>query len=173
MSHVAKSKILEEIIVQLRKTGLEIPANVMSDLKAARTLMIVEKADAKNRGDPQPRIDQYIGSVEAYIISEAEKRFPPEQIERWLTALDLASCDTCVTINSPKKDMRMIPGVPRDQKYLRVEPIAAFPIEKLEQMASETNLSFRRDEDGHLIVFGADKDIKDFIKKMTRPSGKP
>jgi hypothetical protein len=50
MSHVAKSKILEEIIIEIRKKGLEIPPNVMSNLKSARTLMKVEKVDPKGQG---------------------------------------------------------------------------------------------------------------------------
>jgi hypothetical protein len=172
MSHVAKSKILEEIIIELRKKGLEIPANVMSDLKAARTLMIVEKADLRGRGETEPRIDEYIGSVEAFVMTEAGKLFPAEKVDKWLTALDLASCESCVKLEEPKEEMRMIPGVPRDQKWIRVEPIASLPLEKLEQMATETNLSFRREKDGHLIVYGADKDVKEFVKKMTHPTGR-
>jgi len=168
MSHIAKSKILEEIIVELRKKGLVIPANVMSDLKAFRTLMIVEKVDKKGHAETEPRIDEYINTVEAYAISEAEKIFPPEQVQKWLAALDIATCETCVTIKQPKEDMRIIPGVPRDQKGVRVTPIETLPIEKLEEMATQSNLSSKRDKDGHLIVFGADKDVKEFVKKMTK-----
>jgi hypothetical protein len=167
MSHIAKSKILEEIIIELRKTGLEIPAHVMRDLKAARTLMKVEKANRKGMGETEPKIDQYISSVEAYTITEASKLFPGEKVDKWLTELDLASCDTCVTIEEPKEETRFIPGVPRDQKWIRVEPIKSLPLEKLEEMANENKLVIQREKDGHLIVYGADKNVKDFVKKMT------
>ena len=138
MSHVAKSKILEEIIIELRRKGLEIPAHVMTDLKSARTLLQIEKADSRGRGETEPKIDEYIGSVEAYVMTEAGKRFPAEKVDKWMAALDLASCETCVTIEEEKEEMRFIPGVPRDQKWIRVEPIASLPIEKLEQMATDT-----------------------------------
>jgi hypothetical protein len=167
MSHVAKSKILEEIIIELRKKGLEIPANVMSDLKSARALLQIEKADPKGRGETEPKIDQYFGSVEAYIITEAAKHFAADKVEKWMSALDLASCDSCVTLVEEKEEMRFIPGVPRDQKWIRVEPIASLPIEKLEKMATEIKLGFKREKDGHLIVYGSQEDIKSFVKKMT------
>ena len=167
MSHVAKSRILEEIIIEIRRKGLEIPPKVMSDLKSARTLMKVEKANSKGYGETEPKIDQYISNVEAYSITEAGKLFPGERVDKWLAALDLASCETCVTIEEPKEEMRFIPGVPRDQKGIRVEPISSLPLEKLEKMASEGKLSFQREEDGHLIVYGKDENVKSFVKKMT------
>ena len=170
LSHVAKSKILEEVIIELRKKRLEIPANIMSDLKSARTLMKIEKADPRGRGETEPKIDEYLGSVEAYVMTEAGKQFGQEKVEKWLAALDLASCESCVTVVDEKEEMRMIPGVPRDQKWIRVEPIESLPIEKLERMATEAKLGFRREKDGHLIVYGSDEAVKGFIKKISKPN---
>ncbi len=172
MSHVAKSRILEEIVIELRKKGLEIPPNVLSDLKSARTLIKIQGADSKGIGDTEPQIDQYLATVEAYLVTEAEKSFAHEKVEKWLTALDLASCESCVTVVEAKEEMRMIPGIPRDQKWIRVEPIESLPMEKLEQLATDSKLGFRRDEDGHLIVFGSDETVKGFVKKISRSNGK-
>lgn len=167
VSHVAKSQLLEEIIIELRRKGMEIPANVMSNLKSARTLMTVEEADSRAQGETEPKIDEYLYSVEAYIMTEADKFLPAEKVQKWMAELDIASCDSCVTVVKPKEEMRMIPGVPRDQKFIRAKPIDNLPIEKLEKMATETNLGFRRDKDGHLIVNGTQENIKAFVKKMT------
>jgi hypothetical protein len=171
MSHVAKSRILEEIVIELRKKSLEIPANVLSDLKSARTLMQIQGVESKDRGETEPKIDQYLAMVEAYLVTEAEKRFDAEKVDKWLTALDLASCESCVTVVKEKEEMRMIPGIPRDQKWIRVEPIENLPVEKLEQLAADANLGFRRDNDGHLIVFGSDEAVKNFVKRISKPNG--
>ena len=170
MSHVAKSRLLEEVIIQLRRKGLEIPASVMSDLKSARTLMKIEKTDPRGRGETEPKIDQYLGSVEAYVMTEAGKQFPAEKVEKWLASLDMAACDTCVTVEEEKEEMRMIPGIPRDQKWIRVEPIESLPVAMLEQMAADAKLGFRREKDGHLIVYGTDKAVKGFIKRISKPN---
>jgi hypothetical protein len=170
MSHVAKSRILEDIIIEIRKTGRDIPLNVLNDLKSARTLIKIQGTDSKGAGETEPRIDQYLSKAEAYLITEAEKSVAPEKVQKWLTALDLASCDTCVKVIETKEEMRFIPGVPRDQKWIRVEPVGNLPLEKLEQFASEAKLGSRRDSDGHLIVFGSGEAVKGFIKTISRPT---
>lgn len=170
MSHEAKSRILEEIVIELRKKSLEIPANILSDLKSARTLMNIRGVDSKGIGETEPQIDQYLATVEAYLITEAEKKFAPEKVEKWITTLDLASCESCVTIVKKKEEIRMIPGIPRDKKWIRVEPIEGWPMEKLEQMVTKAKLNSRRDDDGHLIVFGSDEAIKGFVKRISKPT---
>jgi hypothetical protein len=66
-----------------------------------------------------------------------------------------------------KEESRFIPGLPRDQKWVRVTPIATLPQEKLEQLAVESGLSLKEENDGHLIVFGNAEGIRNFVKKMT------
>ena len=171
MSQLAKSKILEEMIIEFRKKGFEIPPNVMSDLKSARTLMKVLDADSKGRGEIAPQVDVYLETVEAYLITEAGNLFSAEKIEAWLKKLELASCDACVTVVKPKEESRFISGVPRDQKWIRVQPIASLPPEKLKQLIKETNLQFREEQDGHLIVYGSQENISKFVKNMTTKNG--
>ena len=71
-----------------------------------------------------------------------------------------------------KAEDKFITGVPRDQKWIRVEPLASLPAEKLKQLAGETSLSFREEKDGHLIVYGSAENIKKFVKKMTAQTAK-
>ncbi len=170
-SHLAKSKILEEIVYELRRKGQEIPGNILSDLKSARTLMKIEHVDSNGRGETEPRIDLYLANVESYLVTEAERNFPSENVEKWLTALDLASCETCVTVEPTRPEMRMIPGVPRDQKWIRVEPIDSLPLQKLERIAAECGLGSRREKDGHLVAYGSDEAVKSFVKIISKPNG--
>ncbi len=173
MSHVARSKILEEMIIDLRKKGFSIPPNVLNDLKSARTLMQVIGANKSDVGETAPSIDVYLSSAEANLVTEAGKLLPPEKVEDYLKKLELASCDTCVTVVPTKEESRFMTGVPReqDQRWVRVEPIASLPMEKLKQMATETNLQFREDGDGHLVVSGNQENVKKFVKKMTAQAG--
>lgn len=170
MTHLATSRVLEDLIIELRKKGLPIPLNVLTDLKSARVLMKVGDVDRKGVGETAPKIEEYLGSVEAYLVTEAQKKFSPEQVDEWLRRLEAANRDTCVA--EEKEESRFIPGLPRDQKWVRVEPITSLPAEKLKQLATETNLSHRTEKDGHLIVYGKAEDIKEFVKKMTTQAAK-
>ena len=170
MTHAAMSRTIEEMIIEFRKKGMLVPQNILTDLKSARVLMRVESADQKGRGEAAPKIEEYLSSVETYLITEAEKTFPTEKVDEWLRRLDAASCDICSV--AEKKEKWFVQGIPRDQKWIRVEPLDNMPLEKLKELSNETNLSFREENDGHLTVFGNAEDIKKFIKKMTEQTQK-
>jgi hypothetical protein len=46
------------------------------------------------------------------------------------------------------------------------------PVEKLKQLARETNLSISIQEDGRMLVYGKAEDLKEFVKKMTTETNK-
>jgi hypothetical protein len=177
MGYEAVWKVLEEIIIELRKKDVATPLRVLNDLKSAKVLMKIMDASDKDRGETAPKIEQYLGSVEAYLITEAQKTFVPSRIDEWLRRLEEASCDTCQTCGVPtetkeKTAAKFITGLPRDQKWIRVEPLASLPLEKLKQLAGETSLSFREETDGHLTVYGSAENIRAFVKKMTEQAAK-
>jgi len=136
-------------------------------LKSAKTMIKLMDAVDKDKGELVPKLEQYLASVEGALITEAEKSFPPERVDDWLRRLDAASCDACVTEVHAKEETRFIAGVPRDQKWIRVKPIASLPAEKLKELAEEACLSVQHEDDGHLIVYGKAEGIKEFVKKMT------
>jgi hypothetical protein len=81
----------------------------------------------------------------------------------------MANCETC---EENTEESRFVAGVPRDQKWIRVEPLASLPVEKLKQLARETNLSISIQEDGRMLVYGKAEDLKEFVKKMTTETNK-
>jgi hypothetical protein len=168
MGYLATWKVLEEIITEFRKKQLPIPERVMNDLKAAKTMIQIVNADA-GHGENNMKIEEYLGSVEAYLVTEAQKHFAPESIDNWLKRLETANCETC---EESAEESRFIAGVPRDQKWIRVEPLANLPVEKLKQLAQETNLSTTIQKDGRMLVYGQAEDLKEFLKKMTAKAGK-
>ena len=173
MGYSAVWKVLEEIIIELRKKGVATPQSVMNDLKSAKVLMKIMDASQKDRGETAPKVEQYLGSVEAYLVTEAQKFFEPARIDEWLRRLEEASCDTCAVWGAEEKEeAKFVSGVPRDQKWIRVEPIATLPLEKLKQLAEKQNLASRLQEDGRLLVYGKAEDIKAFVKEMTEQTAK-
>jgi hypothetical protein len=169
MGYLAVWKVLEEMIIEFRKKGLPVPATVMNDLKSARTMIKIISADA-SRGEIAQKAEEYLGNVESYLVTEAQKEFAPEYIDAWLRRLEEASCETCSEVG--EEESKFIAGLPRDQKWIRVEPLASLPLEKLKQLAEESNLSCSVQEDGRLLVYGKAEDIKGFVKKMTGETSK-
>jgi hypothetical protein len=168
MGYLAVWKVLEGIITEFRKKQLPVPERVMSDLKSAKTMIKIVNADT-GHGENSLKIEEYLGTVEAYLVTEAQKHFAAESIDNWLKRLEIANCETC---EENTEESRFVAGVPRDQKWIRVEPLTNLPVKKLKQLARETNLTIVLQKDGRIVVYGQAEDLKEFVKKMTTQAGK-
>ena len=163
MGYTATWRILEDIIIELRKKGVTIPTNVMTDLKSAKLMINISQAEGST-GEVTQKVEEYLANVEGYLITEAEKTFGSERVDEWLRRLEAAICEVCEV---KEEEDKFILGVPRDQKWIRVEPIGNLTSERLQQIAKESNLSVNPQKDGRLVVYGQPEDIKEFLKKMT------
>jgi hypothetical protein len=163
MGYTATWRILEDIIIELRKKGVTIPPDVMTDLKSAKLMINISQAEGST-GEITQKVEEYLANVEGYLITEAEKTFGSERVDEWLRRLEAASCEVCEV---KEEENKYISGVPRDQKWIRVEPIQSLPPERLKQLAQELNLTVNPQKDGRLVVYGQPEDIKEFLKKMT------
>jgi hypothetical protein len=160
MGYLAVWKVLEEIITDFRKRGKIVPAEILSDLKSAKILINVLEADP-SCVDTSQKIEEYLLNVESYLVSEGQKMFGTEYVEEWLKRLDEASKKSF-----EEKETRFIPGIPREHKWIRVKPSPELPIEKLKVLADASRLSYTVQNDGCLLVYGREEDIKAFVKKM-------
>ncbi|MEM3622416.1 MAG: DUF2096 family protein [Candidatus Bathyarchaeia archaeon] len=164
MGYLAVWKVLEEMILEFRKKSITIPTEVMDNLKSARTMIKILKADP-SRGETMQKIEEYLNNVESYLISEGQKNFGVEYVDKWLKRLDEASMRIP---DLEEEETRFVPGLPREQKWIRVKPSAELPIEKLKLLAKESNLLYELQSDGCLLVYGEDVCLKEFVKKMAK-----
>jgi hypothetical protein len=150
------------MLADFRKRNATPPPEVMTDLKSAKTLIKILSADPKCQ-DAAQKIDVYLGNVESYLVSEGQKRFGTDYVDDWLKRLNEAS----QKITDKEEDKTdFVSGLPRDQRWIRVEPTAGLPADKVKELAQESNLLFKVENDGRLIIYGKDDQIKDFVKKM-------
>jgi len=170
MGYLAVWKVLDRMIMELRQRGLEIPPQVMSDLKSAMVTIKIGEVDT-SAGEKAHKIGEYLGSVESYLVTEAQKKFEAKYVDEWLKRLNEAGYETCESCKDKELEPRFVSGVPRDQKWLRVEPKDELTYEKLTRFAEDVGLSKRDEEDGHLLVYGKAEAVKEFVNKMTSFEG--
>lgn len=169
MGHnMASWKLLEDLMVELRKKGVAIPANIINDLRSAK-VMINLACKEDSRGEVIQKAEEYTANVEACLITEAQKVLGSEQVDLWLRRLEEANAEVC---EEPKQENEFVTGVPRDQKWIRVEPMGNLPTERIQQIAKDQNLQVKAQADGRLVVFGQSDDIKAFLKAMTTATAK-
>ncbi|MGE5533842.1 MAG: DUF2096 family protein [Bacillota bacterium] len=168
MGHnMAYWKLLEEMTIELKKKNLVIPENIMGDLRSAKSMIKLHCTQAIGAGDVIQKAEELTANVEAYLVTEGQKVLGPEKVDSWLLRLEQANAEACVEIATENK---FVTGVPRDQKWVRVEPLNNLSTERMGQIACKLNLEIKPQKDGKLVVFGQLDNIKEFIKRMTQES---
>jgi hypothetical protein len=167
MRYSAKWKVLEDMVAEFRKKGVRIPANVMDDLKSAKTMISILKADPQRGGMPR-KIEEYLEKIEICLVSRAQERFGVDFVHEWLEKLEEASRKEHV---EEIEEGRFVPGLPREQKWIRVKPSAEMSIKELKNLAQKNGLFCSVQRDGYLLVYGENQRIKGFVKKMATKYG--
>jgi len=162
MDYQAVWKVLERMVADFKKKGMTVPAHIIDDLKNAKTIIIILESDPSS-GENMQRIEEYLENVESYLVSVGQKKFGQEYVDEWLLRRDKAGQKIG---DEEDEKTRLISGLPREQKWIRLTPSNELPLEKLKTLAEESNLSYKVQNDGCLLVFGQDTVLKDFVKKM-------
>jgi len=165
MGHNEVWKTLDSLIAEFRKRGQTVPPNIIEDLRSAKTLMQVLKADPKH-AENIPTIEMYLGNVESYLIFEAHQKFGADFAEDWMQKLREARKTTEPEKEPLEPSSKFVQGVPRDQKWLRVQVSDEMPENEIKKLAAECSLSTRIQPDGYVLVLGDDSGIKLFIQKI-------
>ena len=151
-------------MIELRTKGAANSTDVLNDLKSAKLMIKISEQEG-SWGEASQKAEEYLGSVESYLINEAQKTLNPETVDRWLKRLEEANAE--IGEDQVEEENKFITGVPRDQKWVRVEPVTNLPTERIQLLAKESNLSINPQKDGRLLVYGQPECIKEFLKKMT------
>lgn len=169
MSHILVSwMLLEEMMLELKKSGVTIPAKVVEDLRAAKSMIQLSHTGGSH-GSALQKAEEYLASAEAYIMTEGQKTLGSEKIDGWLRRLEEADAKEC---KPPIAEDKFVTGVPRDQKWIRIEPTNDFSVEYIERMAKDQPLQIKKQVDGKLIIYGQPEDLKILLKKMAMQGSK-
>jgi len=164
MSYEERWNVLADLLTELRRKGEKIPTEIMNDLRSAKTMIQILKADPTHI-ENIPRVETYMGSVESYLIFVAQEKFGPEFVERWMGKLEEAR-RTVKAEEKAKSTPRFVPGLPKDKRWVRVQISEDTSQEDIERIAKENKLSCKMQKKEYILVYGNSENIKAFVKKM-------
>lgn len=162
MAYEETWNVLADLITELRNKEQLIPSNVMNDLRSAKTMIQVFKADTKHI-ENIPRIEAYLENVEVQLFSIAQEKLGPEFVAKWMKKLEESRK---IVPQEEEESARFVPGLPRDKHWVRVRISEDTPQKEIEKLAKENSLSYKIQKDGYMLVYGDDDNIKAFVKKM-------
>ena len=85
MSNTATWKVLEDMMLELRKKSVAIPSNVINDLRSAKLMIEISEAEGCGGEDSQ-KVEEYLRNIESNVITEAQKVLSSETVDQWLYA---------------------------------------------------------------------------------------
>lgn len=164
MGHnLASWKLLEDMMLELKKSGVTIPSKVVEDLRSAKSMIQLTNTEGGSHGDALQKAEEYLANVEAYVMTEGQQVFGSEKVDGWLLRLEEANAKACM---DEVVCCKFVTGVPRDQKWVRVEPMGDLTAEKVQKLAVEHALQVKTQADGRLVVYGSAENLKAFLKAM-------
>ena len=159
-------KALSDLATELKRRGESVPPNVMKDLRSAKTMIEIIKADPTCT-ECIPKIENYLDMAESALILYAQERLGPELAEKWMRKIETVRKKAYEEeMETEVKASKFIPGVPRDQSWIRIEITDETPKGIVQEVAKEMGLSCKFQEDRYVLVYGEKLKIKNFVKRM-------
>lgn len=156
---------MADLVGELKKSGESIPDQVMRDLRAAKTMIEIMKVEP-SRTENLLRIEEYFSNVESYIVSAAGSRLGEQYVHKWLDKVaETQKTRQSWELQQPK---RFPVGVPRDKQWIRLKPSDDLPIEKIKRISKQLGLKSKAQDDGYILIVGADDQVREFIKKTAQ-----
>ncbi len=162
-------KLLEDMMLELKKSGVAIPPKTVEDLRSAKSML--KLGCMPGSGDAIQKAGELMANVEAYLVTEGQTAFGEDRVDEWLRKLEEANIEICAEPHVASEH-EFVVGVPRDQKWVRIEPIDDLPAERISVLAAEEKLEIKPQKGGKLLVHGPVESIKGFIKRMTAEAAK-
>ena len=135
----------------------------MNDLRSAKVMMQILKADATHE-ETTLKLEDLLRNIESYIIFTAQEKFGATVADNWLTRLEQAK--KTESEEQEETTSKFIPGLPRDQSWVRIQTSQDLPLEQVQSLAKEHNLSSRAQHENYVLVYGNEKNMKAFLKNM-------
>ena len=162
MGYASVWKILDEMIADFRRRGTNVPSEIVNNMKTAKPIIKIVQNNAE-WGENLQKIEQYLGNAQIYLVSEGQKRFGQKYADKWLARMDEASRKVS---DDEEEKKRFVPGLPRQQSWIRIAPSVELPLQKLKTLAREQGLSYTEQAESILLVYGEKEKVKSFVKKI-------
>jgi len=159
---LASWKLLEDMMLELKTSGATIPSKVVEELRSAKSMIQLTKTEGSH-GDMLQKAEEYLANVEAYVVTEGQQVFGSEKVDEWLRRLEEANAVAC---EDEAVCDKFVSGVPRNEKWVRVEPMGDLTAEKVQKLATERGMQVKAQADGRLVVYGSAENLKAFLKAL-------
>jgi len=157
-------KKLDELVVELLDKGLSIPQHFFDEIKSARSMAKICRADP-NKADAVMNGAPFLEIAEMNLLAIAEAGCGKEYADIWQRAIAEA-------YNQPDggaKSAGFVSGVPKTDYWIRIDPSEInLGSDETAQLPAELNLSAKPQPDGYLLIHGAKENVMAYLREVRR-----
>lgn len=162
MDYSDRWKVLERLMAELRRRQINVPKEIMTSLKTAKTMISISEVDPKY-SESILSIEDHLLTVESRLFELAEK-LGHDFAETWTKKFEEAQRGR----RTQEERVNALPfrGLPKGKHWIRIKLSSEILEEKVKALASQSDLSCELQKDGRMVVYGGKAEVQDFVKKM-------
>jgi hypothetical protein len=162
-------KVLEQLVLDLRRQGVTVPDELVDDLKSAQTYINIAKTDPTAL-EIVAEIELYLEKVESNLIYLAEtdisSAYATECLRRVSDARMKGLRQTAPVTS------RYVAGVPREDHWVRLRTTDLISEDELTPLLAQFQVSVKPQDNGYLLIHGTQAAVKAFLKAVTQKVSK-
>jgi hypothetical protein len=170
-------EILENLMLVLQKKSRKIPKEVLRDLKSAKTMINISKAESETRAETIMKIETYLSNVETHLLILAEE-LGKDLADEYMGQIHNARSE--IREDLEKKSLqretepksRFVSGIRRNEHWIRIHISEDIAKEHVEKVAEELDLNCKMQNEGFLLVHGDQDKIKKLVRKIAEETKK-
>ncbi|MDH5704105.1 MAG: DUF2096 domain-containing protein [Aigarchaeota archaeon] len=159
-------KVLSDLILVLRKNGVEIPSQVMKDLHSAKIMISLLGTKGSDESEILPRVESYLSSVEGFLFYAAEEKLGKSVAAEWVEKISRARRTPEKETEGAAERGKFIAGLRRGEGWVRIEEYDTSLSDEIEAIARQEGLQVSFEPSGHMLIRGDSESIRQAIKRI-------
>ena len=158
--------VLVDLLTDLKKRGFEIPADVVENIRMAKTTINFYKVDPTDpeRNREIKRINEFMSSVQVALMDLAEKQ-GSEYRDQWVEKLKKVSRGEKL-YKLPDERCKCVVGAPAGFSMVRITFKKPISEDRLQEIEEYHNVIMEFETDEVVIIYGDKDNIKASMKEI-------
>jgi len=159
-------KVFNDLILVLRKKGIQIPKEVMKDLHSAKIMISLLETKGSDESEILPRVESYLNSVEGFLFYTAEEKLGKGVAGEWMERISRARRAPARETEGLAARGKFLTGKRRGDGWVRIEEYDPALSEEIRTIAREEGLEVSSEPSGHTVIHGDMESIREAMKRI-------
>ena len=163
MNYEPAWKVLEALILDLKKKHIIVLPNLIDDLKSAQTLINIYKTEPTAL-EVATQIETYLETLESNLLYLAGSDVGEDYANTWLRRLYEARMQG--GSEKPPGRTRFVSGVPKGEYWIRIQLSDLISDEEVDNLLEQRGLTSKAQANGYRLIYGKKESVTAFIKEV-------